>query len=63
MPQRRATRFEAGLPIEARDLLLARTLSLMALVWIPALSGVAGIVVVQGFSAAAAKPLAGDWPF
>jgi hypothetical protein len=56
-PQRRATRFEAGLPIEARDLLLARTLSLMALIWIAALSGVAGIVVVKGLSAQAAKPL------
>jgi len=58
MPQRRATRFEAGLPIEARDLLLARTLSLMAMVWIPALSGAAGSVVMNGFSALAAKPLA-----
>jgi hypothetical protein len=58
MPHRRATQFEAGLPIEARDLLLARTLSLMAVVWIPALSGAAGIVVVSGFSALAAKPLA-----
>ena len=58
MPHRRASRFEAGLPIEARDLLLARTLSLMAVVWIPALSGAAGIVVVRGFSALAAKPLA-----
>jgi hypothetical protein len=58
MPHRRATRFEAGLPIEARDLLLARTLSLMAVVWIPALSGAAGIVIVRGFSTLAAKPLA-----
>jgi len=58
MPHRRASRFEAGLPIEARDLLLARTLSLMAVVWIPALSGAAGIVIVRGFSALAAKPLA-----
>jgi hypothetical protein len=58
MPHRRATRFEAALPIEARDLLLARTLSLMAMVWIPALSGAAGMVVVRGFSALAVKPLA-----
>jgi hypothetical protein len=58
MPHRRASRFEAGLPIEARDLLLARTLSLMAVIWIPALLGAAGIVVVRGFSALAAEPLA-----
>jgi hypothetical protein len=58
MPQRRASRFEAGLPIEARDLLLARTLSLMAVIWIPALLGAAGIIVVRGFSALAAEPLA-----
>jgi hypothetical protein len=30
----------------------------MALIWIPALSGAAGIVVVKGFSALAAEPLA-----
>jgi hypothetical protein len=58
MPQRRATRFEAGLPIEARDLLLARMLSLMAVVWIPALAGVAGIAVARGVSALAVEPLA-----
>jgi len=58
MPHRRASRFEAALPIEARDLLLARTLSLMAVIWIPALSGAAGIVAVRGFSALAARPLA-----
>ena len=58
IPHRRASRFEAGLPIEARDLLLARTLSLMAMVWISALSGAAGILVVKGFSALTAKPLA-----
>ena len=58
MPHRRASRFEAGLPIEARDLLLARALSLMALIWMPALAGVAGIVAVKGFSALAARPLA-----
>lgn len=57
-PHRRASRFEAGLPIEARDLLLARMLSLMAVVWIPALAGAAGIVIVKGFSALAVKPLA-----
>ncbi|HUP03374.1 MAG TPA: hypothetical protein VMU19_05265, partial [Bryobacteraceae bacterium] len=57
-PNRRASRFQAGLPIEARDLLLARALSLMAIVWVPALSGTAGIVAVKGFSALAAKPLA-----
>jgi hypothetical protein len=58
MPQQRASRFEAGLPIEARDLLLARMLSLMALIWIPAIAGAAGIVLAKGLSAQAAKPLA-----
>ncbi len=58
MPHRHATRLEAGLPIEARDLLLARTFSLMAAIWIPALAGAAGIAIVKGFSASAADPLA-----
>ncbi len=34
-PQRRATLWEAALPIPARQLFLARTLSRMAMVWIP----------------------------
>lgn len=58
MPHRHATRLDAGLPIEARDLLLARTFSLMAVIWIPALAGAAGIAIVKGFSASAADPLA-----
>ncbi|HEU0140057.1 MAG TPA: hypothetical protein VFQ79_10115 [Bryobacteraceae bacterium] len=58
MPHRHATRLDAGLPIEARDLLLARTFSLMAVIWIPALAGAASIVIVKGFSASASDPLA-----
>jgi hypothetical protein len=53
-----ATPFEAGLPIAARDLLLARAVSLMAVVWIPSLSGVAGIVAVKGLTGPVSQPLA-----
>ncbi len=35
VPHRRATFFEAALPVAGRDLFLARFLSLMALVWLP----------------------------
>ncbi len=35
-PHRRVTFFEAALPISGRDLLLARFLSLLALIWLPA---------------------------
>jgi hypothetical protein len=38
-PQRRATLLEVSLPISARDLFLARLLSMLALVWFPFLTG------------------------
>ncbi len=41
-PHRRVTFFEASLPISARDLLLARFLSLMALIWLPAAASSGG---------------------
>ena len=34
-PFRRATAFEASLPIEARDLFWSRTISILALIWLP----------------------------
>ncbi len=39
-PHRRATLFEAALPIEGRQLFLARLLSRLALVWLPVLAGI-----------------------
>ena len=47
-PHRRVTFFEAALPIAARDLLLARFLSLMALIWLPAVA----VAAVSGFAIA-----------
>src|ERR1035437_9860774 len=40
-PQERATLFQAGLPIRACDLFMARILSYFALVWLPFASGAA----------------------
>src|ERR1035437_1104877 len=40
-PQRRATDFQAALPIRACDLFLARILSFFALVWLPVARGAA----------------------
>ena len=54
-PHRRVTFFEAALPIAAQDLLLARFLSLMALIWLPA-TAVAAALLLTGsgeFSGAA----------
>ena len=56
-PNRRASRFEAGLPIEGRDLLLGRTLSLLAMIWIPALAGTAGMAATRGISPLLVNPL------
>ena len=47
-PHVHATLFEAALPIAGRDLFLARTLSLLAMVWLPVLCGAAGILLVRG---------------
>lgn len=52
-PHVHATLFEAALPITGRDLFLARTLSLLATVWLPLLCGVAAILLVR-----ADRPLA-----
>jgi hypothetical protein len=49
-PHVRATLFEAALPITGRDLFLARALSLLAVVWLPALCGVAAILLVRADS-------------
>lgn len=45
-PQRRATDFQAALPIRACDLFLARILSFFALVWLPVASGAALLLAV-----------------
>lgn len=45
MPHRRATFFEAALPVAGRDLFLARFLSLMALVWLPGAAASATLVL------------------
>jgi hypothetical protein len=60
-PHRRVTFFEAALPIAARDLLLARFLSLMALIWLPATAvgatlllsanGAESVFMIAGFAA------------
>jgi hypothetical protein len=49
-PHVRATLFEAALPITGRDLFLARALSLLAVVWLPALCGVTTILLVRADS-------------
>ena len=46
-PHVHATLFEAALPIAGRDLFLARTLSLLAMVWLPVLCGAAAILLVR----------------
>ena len=45
-PEQRATLFQAGLPIRVRELFLARILALLALVWLPASSGAAMLLLV-----------------
>jgi hypothetical protein len=57
-PHRRVTFFEAALPIAARDLLLARFLSLMALIWLPA-TAVAAALLLTGNGAFPASAVAG----
>lgn len=52
----RATRFQAGLPIAARQLFLTRLLSLLGILWLPALA-VSGMVLVVTGTADAASAL------
>lgn len=47
-PHQRCTFFEATLPLRAKDLYLARVLSLLALCWLPIGVGVIGIVAATG---------------
>ena len=49
----RATRFQAGLPIAARQLFLARLISLLGILWLPALAGVGMMLLVTGTAHAA----------
>jgi hypothetical protein len=49
----RATRFQAGLPTAARQLFLARLLSLLGMLWLPALAGVCMILATAGAAHAA----------
>ena len=53
LPHQRVTFFEAALPVSGRDLFRARFLSLMAMIWMPALATVA-MVLVTGTQAAEA---------
>ncbi|MGA3096309.1 MAG: hypothetical protein ABSF25_07635 [Bryobacteraceae bacterium] len=53
----RATRFYAGLPIGGRDLVLARALSIMAMVWLPALAAAAAAAAFSRPSLAVAGAL------
>src|ERR1039458_9511777 len=46
-PERRATDFQAALPIPASDLFLARILSFFALVWLPVASGTALLLLAR----------------
>jgi hypothetical protein len=49
-PQQRATEFEVSLPISARDLFLARLLSLLTVVWFPFVTGELGCHAAIGWS-------------
>lgn len=49
-PNVHATRFDASLPIVGRDLVLARALSIMAMIWLTALAGSAAQAVSWGHS-------------
>ncbi len=49
----RATRFQAGLPIAARQLFLTRLLSLLGILWLPPLAGVCMILATTGVAHAA----------
>jgi nitrogen fixation-related uncharacterized protein len=56
-PHMHATRFNASLPIAGRDLVLARALFLMAMVWLPAMAGAAAASMFSGHSAVAGRAL------
>jgi hypothetical protein len=56
-PHMHATRFNASLPILGRDLILARALFLMAMVWLPAIAGAAAASMFSGHSAVAGRAL------
>jgi len=56
-PHMHATRFNASLPILGRDLILARALFLMAMVWLPAMAGAAAASMFSGHSAVAGRAL------
>ena len=45
-PQRRATPFQTGLPIHAKDLFLGRVTALLALLWLPASAGAAMLMAI-----------------
>jgi len=45
LPAERASLFQAGLPIAAADLFLARMLAFLALVWLPAMAGAAALLL------------------
>jgi hypothetical protein len=46
-PERRATEFQAALPILARDLFLARILAFFAMAWLPVASGTAMLLLAS----------------
>jgi hypothetical protein len=56
-PHVHATRFQAGLPIAGRDLFLARALSIMAMVWLPAMAGATAAAISSGHAAVAGRAL------
>lgn len=57
MPHRRATHFEAALPIAARDLFLARALCMVASVWLMAIVAITSVAISSGNAKAAWKTI------
>ena len=53
MPHRRASFFEAALPVAARDLYLARLLSLLSMIWLP--GAMAALSLLMGGKSATAR--------
>ncbi|MGD0496920.1 MAG: hypothetical protein ABSC23_00630 [Bryobacteraceae bacterium] len=53
LPYQRATPFEAALPISGRQLLAARLLTLLGILWVPILAGSSAILIARGASHAA----------
>jgi nitrogen fixation-related uncharacterized protein len=56
-PHMHATRFNATLPIAGRDLVMARALSILAMIWLPAMAGAATASMFSGRSAVAGRAL------